>query len=100
MATASVSAIGRLPCPWLHTSIALHEAAAADHVVVTQCLVRGDVSAGGLVDLYMACNWLLMVRYLQYIDPHLPRPESASWRAWHTLPHLTTIVHGVLLPAC
>jgi len=66
-ATASVSAIGRLSCPWLHTSIALHDAVAADHVVVTQCLVRRDVSAGGLVDFYMACNWLLMLRCLQIL---------------------------------
>ena len=69
-------------------------------MILTQRIVRHNVSADGLVDFYVACNWLLMVRCLQYIDPHIPRPESAWWRAWHTLPHLTTIVRGVLLPAC
>ena len=86
--------------PWLHTSIALHDAAAADHMILTQRLVRHNVSADGLIHFCVPYNCLLLVRYLQYIDTHLPRSEIAWCRTWHTLPQLTTTVRSVLLPAC
>ena len=69
-------------------------------MILTQRIVRHNVSADGLVDFYVACNWLLMVRRLQYIDPHLPQPVSRWCCAWHALTHLTFMVDGVLLPAC
>ena len=34
-------------------------------MILTQRIVRHNVSADGLVDFYVACNWLLMVRCLR-----------------------------------
>ena len=65
-------------------------------MILTQRIVRHNVSADGLVDFYVACNWLLMVRCLQYIDPHLLQSVSRWCCAWHALTHLTFIVDGVL----
>ena len=52
---------------------------------------RAVCAADETIDLVLLCekhDWLLMVCCLRTIDPHLPQPGSAQWRACRALARL------------